>query len=150
MFSSILIEWLSEIYIILRYLTVLSRGSSESSRRALLVISMVDNYWKSSIAAFSARGSLLRYKICYLDSCFIDTMFIDLLVNLSVDTSTSRRSSFGYRLGIDCVFSSGGISLSICYHLSCDISTSMFLGIYTSCHHHHRGRENKKTFALHT
>jgi hypothetical protein len=57
-------------------------------------------------------------------------MFIDWLVDHSVGTSTSRRSSFGYRLGIDRVFSWDVISLSICYHLSFDISTSMFLGIY--------------------
>ena len=57
-------------------------------------------------------------------------MFIDWLVDQSVSTSTSRRSSFGYRLGIDRVFSSDMIPLSICYHLSCDTSTSMCLGVY--------------------
>ena len=60
-------------------------------------------------------------------------MFIDWLVEQSVSTSMSRRSSFGYRLGIDRVFSSDVISLSICYHLSCDISTSMFHGINITC-----------------
>jgi hypothetical protein len=106
-------------------------------------------YAKISHSAQSRVKRVATTRVTCLVSCFIDAMFIDWLVDHSVGTSTSRRSSFGYRLSIDRVLSSDIIPLSICYNLSCDISTAMFLGIYTSCHHH-RARGNKRDFTLGT